>query len=110
MKSVKIIITTLLTVIVSAISLYTGRMYEEQYFGDKSLEYQQLKDSCQKHYEAACLQADFIRSLMDWDFNQTGPSIGTEIEESWYEWYQDLPLGNYKTQFIKDIKDFNQYS
>lgn len=62
-----------------------------------------------KNYEAACLQADFIRHLMDWDFNSTGPSIGTEIENSWYEWYQDLPYGVYNTKYIKDIKDFDQY-
>ena len=63
-----------------------------------------------KNYEAACLQADFIRYLMSWEEHETGATIGAEIEESWYEWYTDLPLGNYNTKYIKDIKDFDDYS
>lgn len=91
----KTYVFTLLLIVVAIVSYNLG--------------YQKNQEERIKHYEAACLQADFIRSLMDWDFNETGPSIGSEIEESWYEWYQDLPLGNYKTQYIKDIRDFEEY-
>lgn len=111
MKAIKILISAFIIVIVSAVSFYSGREYEAYYYNFDSLyvAHQELKDSCQKHYEAACLQADFIRSLMDWDFNQTGPSIGSEIEESYYEWFQDLELGNYKTKKLTDIKQLEAY-
>lgn len=63
-----------------------------------------------KNYEAACLQADFIRWIID-DFNgQTEcANIGAEIEESYYEWFQELPNGNFKTKYIKDARQFEDY-
>lgn len=64
-----------------------------------------------KDYEAACLQADFIHSLMDW--NETlegGLSVSSEIEESYYEWFQDLDCGIYKTKSLTDIKELLNYS
>lgn len=110
MKSIHFLIIAFITVIVSAVSFSIGRQYEEQYFGDNSLEIEQLKDSCQKHYEAACLQADFIRFIID-DFNgqQECANIGAEIEESYYEWFQELD-SNFNTDYIKDVRQFGQYS
>lgn len=52
-------------------------------------------------YEAACLMGDFIHYHMDED---------PELEESFYEWFQDLDMGTYNTQYIKDIQELNSYS
>lgn len=92
MSRLKIIAAVVLLLATNAVSYYVG-----------------FNNNDTKNYEAACLQADFIRSLMDWDFNQTGPSIGAEIEESYYEWFQDLELGNYKTKKLKDIRQLEEY-
>lgn len=67
------------------------------------------KDS--KDYEAACLQADFIRYLIDhFDGETECANIGSEIEECYYEWFQELDNGNFNTKHITDIKDFEEYS
>lgn len=64
-----------------------------------------------KNYEAACLQADFIRYSID-HFNgeTTCANIGAEIEECYYEWFTDIDNGAFSTEHIKDIKDFEEYS
>ena len=110
MKSIHFLILAFITVIMSAVSFSMGRQYEEQYFGDNSLRIEQLKDSCQKHYETACLQADFIRFIIDdFDGQQKCANIGSEIEESYYEWFQELN-SNFNTDYIKDVRQFEQYS
>ena len=111
MSRLKIIAAVVLLLATNAVSFWSGREYESYYYNFDNLfeVHQELKDSCGKHYEAACLQADFIRHLMDWDFNQTGPSIGAEIEESYYEWFQDLDCDIYKTKHITDIKQLEEY-
>ena len=110
MKSIYFLITAFVIVIVSAVSFSMGRQYEEQYYGDNSLEIEQLKDSCQKHYEAACLQADFIRHAIDHFNGETECwNIGAEIEDSYYEWFQELD-SNFNTEYIKDVRQFGQYS
>lgn len=64
-----------------------------------------------KNYEAACLQADFIRYLIDHFNEETNCwNIGSEVEECYYEWFTDLDNGIFKTDHIKDIKDFEEYS
>jgi hypothetical protein len=92
MKTIKVIAAVVLLLATNAVSYWLGYNAQDG-----------------KNYEAACLQADFIRNLMDWDIHSTGPTIGHEIEESWYEWYQDLNYGVYNTKYIKDIKDFDEY-
>lgn len=63
-----------------------------------------------KNYEAACLQADFIRFIIDDFKGQTEcADIGGEIEESYYEWFQELPNGNFKTKYITDLRQFEDY-
>jgi hypothetical protein len=64
-----------------------------------------------KNYEAACLQADFIRFIID-DFNGETEmaNIGAEIENSYEEFFQDLDNSNiWKTSKITSIKDFEEY-
>lgn len=64
-----------------------------------------------KNYEAACLQADFIRYLIDhFDGETECANIGSEIEDCYYEWFQELDNGNFKTKHITDIRDFEEYS
>lgn len=60
-----------------------------------------------KNYEAACLQADFIHYLMSWDGECW--NVGSEVEESYYEWFQDLDIGIYNTKHLTDIKQLNEY-
>ena len=68
-----------------------------------------FKDSS-KDYEAACLQADFIRYTIDFFDGETEcANIGSEIEECYYEWFQELDNGAFNTKHIKNIKDFNDY-
>lgn len=52
-----------------------------------------------KDYEAACLQADFIHQMMD---------ENPEIEEAFYERYQDMDV--YNTSYLKSIKELDKYS
>ena len=60
------------------------------------------------NYEAACLQADFIRYTMD-HFNGTTEcaNVGAEIEECYYEFFTDME--NLNTKYITNVKDFDQY-
>ena len=64
-----------------------------------------------KDYEAACLQADFIRYLIDhFDGETEMANIGMEIENSYEEFFQDLDNHNiWKTDHIKSIKDLDTY-
>lgn len=60
-----------------------------------------------KDYEAACLQADFIRYLQDhFDGETECVNIGSEIEECYYEYFSDVE--NYGTS-IKSVKEFDNY-
>ena len=77
------------------------------YYVGRHVEYQQhLKD-----YEAACLQADFIRYIIDdFDGETEMANIGMEIENSYEEFFQELDNHNiWKTDHIKSIKDFDDY-
>ena len=60
-----------------------------------------------KNYEAACLQADFIRCIMDWDTECD--NVGREVEEAYYEWFQDLDCGIYNTKKLSSINDLKDY-
>ena len=64
-----------------------------------------------KNYEAACLQADFIRYIIDdFDGETEMANIGAEIENSYEEFFQDLDNQNiWKTSKITSIKDFESY-
>jgi hypothetical protein len=64
-----------------------------------------------KNYEAACLQADFIRFIIDdFDGETEMANIGAEIENSYEEFFQDLGNSNiWKTSRITSIKDFEEY-
>lgn len=64
-------------------------------------------DNDTKNYEACCLQADFIHSLMD-NEDSVLYNPGSEIEESFYEWFQDLDCGVYNTKHIT-LKELEQY-
>ena len=57
-----------------------------------------------KHYEVACLEADFIHFWMD------DEDLGPEIEESYYEWFQDLDIGVYNTKYVRSIDEMKKYS
>ena len=64
-----------------------------------------------KDYEAACLQADFIRHIIEeFDGETEMANIGMEIENSYEEFFQELDNHNiWKTDHIKSIKDFDDY-
>ena len=64
-----------------------------------------------KDYEAACLQADFIRYIIDeFDGETEMANIGMEIENSYEEYFQDLDNHNiWKTDYVKSIRDFKDY-
>jgi len=64
-----------------------------------------------KDYEAACLQADFIRYIIDeFDGETEMANIGMEIENSYEEFFQDLDNHTiWKTNHIKSMKDFDDY-
>lgn len=113
MKTIKLLAAVAILIVSCAVSFYGGREYESYYYNFDSLfeVHQELKDSCSKHYEAACLQADFIRYLIDhFDGETECANIGSEIEECYYEWFQELDNGNFNTEHITDIKDFEEYS
>ena len=95
-----------------AVSFYSGREYESYYYNVDNLfqVHQQLKDSCQKHYEAACLQADFIRYIIDHFDGETEMfNIGAEIENCYEDWFGELSIEAFKTKHITHISDFDQY-
>jgi hypothetical protein len=94
MTKIKILAAVVLLCVVSAVSYYVG-----------------YHNSDTKNYEAACLQADFIRFIID-DFNGETEmaNIGAEIENSYEEFFQDLDNQNiWKTSKITSIKDFEEY-
>ena len=64
-----------------------------------------------KDYEAACLQADFIRFIIDdFDGETSMANIGMEIQNTYEEYFQELDNHNiWKTDYIKSIKDFDDY-
>ena len=64
-----------------------------------------------KDYEAACLQADFIRHIIDeFDGETEMANIGMEIENSYEEFFQDLDNHViWRTNHIKSMKDFDSY-
>jgi len=78
MFSLKNVAAAVLLCVVSAVSYYVG-----------------YHNSDTKNYEAACLQADFIRFIID-DFNGETEmaNIGAEIENSYEEFFQDLDNSN----------------
>ena len=57
------------------------------------------KNAQNRDFEAACLMMDFIRLMMD------NEEIGAEVEESFYECYDDMEY--YNTKYIKSIDDLN---
>ena len=64
-----------------------------------------------KNYEAACLQADFIRFIIDeFDGETEMANIGMEIENTYEEYFQDLDNPNiWKTSKVTSIRDFEEY-
>lgn len=94
MKPLRYLVIVALLCIVSTVSYYIG-----------------YHNSGIKNYEAACLQADFIRFIID-EFNGETEmaNIGMEIENSYEEYFQDLDNPNiWKTSKITSIKDFEDY-
>lgn len=94
MRIIKVIAAVVLLCVVSAVSYYVG-----------------YHNSDTKNYEAACLQADFIRFIIDeFDGETEMANIGAEIENSYEEFFQDLDNSNiWKTSKITSIKDFEEY-
>ena len=94
MAKIKILAAVVLLCVVSAVSYYVG-----------------YHNNDTKNYEAACLQADFIRYIIDdFDGETEMANIGAEIENSYEEFFQDLDNQNiWKTTEIKSIKDFESY-
>lgn len=76
MKKLKVLAAITLLCVISVVSYLAGK-YQHQ---------------CD--YEAACLQADFIHQLMD------DEDYGSEVEELYYEWFQDLDMGVYNTKYL----------
>lgn len=62
----------------------------------------------QKDFEAAYLQADFIHYLMD-NEDSILYNPGAEIEEAYYEWFQDLDYGVYNTKHLT-LNNLESYS
>lgn len=109
MRYLKISAAVALLCVVSAVSFYGGREYESYYYNMDNLfeVHQQLKDSCEKHYEAACLQADFIRYLINhFDGETECFNIGAEIENCYEDYFGDIDeMGT----SIKSIKELDNY-
>ena len=90
MRTIKLLAAVAILIVSCAVSYYVG-----------------YHNNDTKNYEAACLQADFIRYLIDhFDGETECANIGSEIEESYYEYFTDIE--NFKTS-IKDIKELNDY-
>ena len=94
MSKIKILAAVILLCVVSAVSYSIG-----------------YHNSDTKNYEAACLQADFIRFIIDdFDGETEMANIGAEIENSYEEFFQDLDNQNiWKTSKIHSIRDFEEY-
>lgn len=56
-----------------------------------------------RDFEAACLLMDCLRNMMD------SEEIGSEVEESFHEWFDDLDMGIYNTSKLTDIKQLDEY-
>lgn len=56
-----------------------------------------------RDYEAACLLMDCIRNMMD------SEEIGSEVEESYYEWFDALECGCYNTKELTNINQLENY-
>ena len=56
-----------------------------------------------RDYEASCLLMDYIRCMMD------SEEIGSEVEESFHEWFDDLEIGVYNTDKLKSVDELNEY-
>ena len=97
MKKNSLLAAMLLLLATNAVSYWTGS-------------YQKDLQS-KKDYEAACLQADFIRYIINqFDGETEMANIGMEIENSYEEFFQELDNHNiWKTDYVKSIKDFDQY-
>lgn len=64
-----------------------------------------------RYYEAACLQADFIRYIKDhFDNETTCANIGSEIEECYYEFFEGLDSGYFNTKQITNVSDFEEFA
>ena len=94
MKTLNVLAAVVLLCVVSAVSYCIG-----------------YHNSDTKNYEAACLQADFIRFIIDdFDGETEMANIGAEIENSYEEFFQDLDNQNiWKTSKIHSIRDFEEY-
>lgn len=111
-KPFKIWMIAMLLIVTHAICFLGGRDYESYYynFDNLFLVHQELKDSCTKHYEAACLEADFIRYLIDhFDGETECANIGSEIEECYYEFFDSIDIGAFDTKQVKTLKDLQNY-
>lgn len=97
MRTIKSIAAVALLCAGCAVSYYAGRHVEYQ---------QHVKD-----YEAACLQADFIRFIIDqFDGETEMANIGMEIENTYEEYFQELDNPHsFKTKGITSIEDLNNY-
>ena len=97
MKQFKAFIAIIILVIACLIGYYAGRHIEYT---------SHLKD-----YEAACLQADFIRYIIDgFDGETSMANIGMEIENSYEEYFQELDNPHiFKTKYITSIRDLDNY-
>lgn len=56
-----------------------------------------------KDYEAACLFSDIIRCAMD-----SNDPLGSEMQELYGEWTQDIDLGVYNFKYLKE-EDLDSY-
>ena len=96
----------LAVVIIVLLMLNAGILFGNRYKVSKDYS-KDYREYCQKDYEAACLQADFIRYLIDpFDGEMACSNIGSEIEECYYEYFTDIE--GYGTS-IKDVKELEQY-
>lgn len=97
MKKMYLLAAVVLLLATNAVSYWAGS-------------YRQSQQS-KKDYEAACLQADFIRYIIDeFDGDTEMANIGMEIENSYEEFFQELDNHNiWKTEHIKSIRDFKDY-
>ena len=97
MKTVKSLVAVALLCAGCAVSYHIGKAESNA---------QHLKD-----YEAACLQADFIRYIIDDFEGETSmANIGMEIQNTYEEYFQELENHNiWKTDHIKSIKDLDDY-
>lgn len=85
MKLLKIILTALVMVIVSAVSFYLGRNYEYKHFNSVD-------------YQAACILNECCLNMID--------NIGTDAEEIYYEYLDNLDCYSDIVVTKEDIKTY----